>query len=96
VLLAIDFYEDFIDEKGITVASMLSLQSSSVYGSEFDAPEPDRFATDDNSSFSQQIFDVSMAEIKSIVEPDGITDDIWGESMTLVYIHPPILSILAI
>jgi hypothetical protein len=45
MLLAVDLLvrhpgEDFIDEEGITVSAMLSLQSSSVYSSKFDAPEP--------------------------------------------------------
>jgi hypothetical protein len=34
----------------------------------------------------------AMTEIESIVEPDCVADDVWRESMTLVCIHPPILS----
>jgi hypothetical protein len=30
MLLAVDFYEDLIDEEGVAVASVLPLQSSSV------------------------------------------------------------------
>jgi hypothetical protein len=39
VLLAIDFDEDFIDEEGVTIAPVLSLQSAGINCSEFDAPE---------------------------------------------------------
>jgi len=41
MLLAVYLHEDFIDVEGITVASVLSLQSLGVQGTEFDAPETD-------------------------------------------------------
>ncbi len=37
--------------------------------------------------------DISMAEIESIVEPDGVTDHIWWKSVTFLSIHTPILAI---
>ena len=37
----------------------------------------------------------AVAEIEAIVEPDGVADDIWWESMAFVSIHSPILSISA-
>ena len=45
--------EDFIDVEGIAVASVLSLQPSSVYSSEFDTPEADGFAADCDASLGQ-------------------------------------------
>ena len=85
--------EYFIDVEGITVASVLSLQSAGINGSELDAPEPDRFASDSDATLGQQIFDIAVTEIESVVEPDCMADDVWRESMTLVSIHPPIPSI---
>ena len=41
MLLAVDLHENFIDEEGITVATVLSLQATGIGGTEFDAPEPD-------------------------------------------------------
>ena len=41
MLLAVDPDEDFVDVEGITVASVLPFQSSSVKRTEFDTPEPD-------------------------------------------------------
>jgi hypothetical protein len=61
VLLAIDLHEDFIDEKGITVASALSVQSSGVNGAELDAPQANCFAADSYASLSEQIFNITMA-----------------------------------
>ena len=95
MLLAIDFDEDFVDEKGVTVAPELSLQSSSIYSAEFDTPEADGFATDSDASLSEQVFNIPVAQIESIVEPDGVTDDIWRKSVTFVCVHGPSLPISA-
>ena len=54
------------------------LQTLGEAGAEFDTPKANCFAADDNSSFIQQIFDVSMTWVESIVEPYCITDDVWG------------------
>jgi hypothetical protein len=78
VLFNIVLYEDFIDVKGVAVSTMLPLQSSRLERSEFDTPQPDRFAADGDTTFSQQTLYISMAEIKSIVEPDSVADDVCG------------------
>jgi hypothetical protein len=36
-----------------------------------------------------------QGQVKAVVEPDSVTDDIWRESVTLVSIHSPILAIMA-
>ena len=36
-----------------------------------------------------------MTQIKAVVEPDRIENDIWGESVTFLRIHPQILSVSA-
>ncbi|MGK0499626.1 MAG: hypothetical protein ACJAYG_001268 [Oceanicoccus sp.] len=41
MLLAVDFYEDFIDVECVAVASMFSFLTTGVYGAELDAPEAD-------------------------------------------------------
>ena len=39
--LAIDLHEDFIDEEGVAVASVLSFESAGINSTEFDAePAP--------------------------------------------------------
>ena len=96
MLLAIDFHKDFIDIECVTKATMLSLQSPGINGSEFYTPEADSFSTDDNATLGEQVFDISVAEIETVVEPDGIANDSWRESMTFISIHSPILAIWAI
>ena len=92
MLLAVDLDEDFIDVESVAVASVLSFQSACINGSEFDAPEADRFSADSDAAFSQKIFDISVAQIESIVEPDCVTDDIGRESMALICAHGLILA----
>ncbi len=53
-------------------------------GSKLVAPQPDRFIADDNPSFSQQIFDISMTEIDSMIEPDGVLNNIRRKSVAFV------------
>ena len=79
--------EDFVNVKGIAVASMLSFQAPSIDCSEFDAPQTDGFTADGDASLSEQIFDVSVAQVKAIVEPDSIRNDIGREPLTLMSIH---------
>jgi hypothetical protein len=52
-----------------------------------------RFAAYGYSSFSQQIFNVSVAEIESIIEPDSVADDGSWKSVALVGIHVPFYQI---
>ena len=53
MLLAIDLYKDLIDEEGVAVASVFPFQSSGIQSTELDAPEPNRFAADNDASFGQ-------------------------------------------
>ena len=100
MLLAVNLYENFIDEESITIPSVLSLQSSSVYGSEFDAPEPDGFVAYSDTTLSEKIFNEwsgtpAVAEIEAVIQPNGVTDDIRWKPVTLVCINRPILAIWA-
>ena len=89
--------EHFIDVEGIPEASVLPFQSSSVQRAEFDAPKANRFTSDNNAALCREILYVTVTEIEieAIVEPDGATDDVGRESVALVSIHRPILSISA-
>lgn len=44
-----------------------------------------------DASLSQQIFDVSVAQAESVVEPDRVADDIRREPVALVCSHRTIL-----
>jgi len=74
-LFAAYFHEDLVNEKSIAVTPMFTFQPLGVFGAELVAPQANRFVTDGDSSLCEYIFDISVAQIESIVEPDSITDD---------------------
>jgi hypothetical protein len=96
LLPAADPHEDLIDEESVAVASVFSFQSARINGSEFDTPKSDCFSTDGDVSFGEEVFDISMAEVEAIIEPDGVGNDVRWESVALVCVHPSILSISTI
>jgi hypothetical protein len=90
-LLAVYLHEDFVDVEGVTESSVPLLQSTCVFGSELDAPEADRFPSDYDPTLSQEIFDIPVAQVEAIVEPDSVGNDTRRESVAFVGIHRPIL-----
>ncbi len=68
-LLSADLHEDFIDEKCTAESLVPTLQTPGILRSKLITPQPNSFITDGDSTFSQQIFDISMTEVKSIIEP---------------------------
>ncbi|MFT6051630.1 MAG: hypothetical protein ACI9B9_001273 [Halioglobus sp.] len=79
MLLTVDFDEDFIDVEGVTLTSMFSFHLTSINSSEFDTPEADCFAADGDSSFSEEVFNIAMAQVETIVEPDSVRNYVtWG------------------
>jgi hypothetical protein len=56
-------------------------------------PQTDGFPADCDPSLNKQIFDISVAEIEAVVEPDGVADDSGRESVAF---HLSILPATAI
>jgi hypothetical protein len=83
------------DLSGLAITTVLSLQSSSVYSSELDAPKTDRFAAHGDTPLSEKIFNISMAEVKTIVEPDRVGNDIGRKAVAFVCVHLLILAVTA-
>lgn len=72
MLLAADLYEYFINVESIAVASVLPLQPARIVGTELDAPQAYRFTGDGDTSFCQEVFDVSMAKVKAVIQPKSL------------------------
>ena len=82
--MTVDLDEYFIDEEGVAEALVFALQSFRIQRTEFVAPKSNRLVTHIDAAFSKQIFDVPVAEIEPMIEPDGILDDGWRKPVTLV------------
>jgi hypothetical protein len=83
LLLAVDSNEDFVQVPNIAEAALTPLQSSGVLRSELLTPESNRFIRDDDSAFGEKILD-SEAQAETMINPDGIADDFWRETMTVI------------
>ena len=66
-----------------------------INGTEFDAPQANRFSADSDSPFGEQIFYIAMTKVEAIVAPDSIGNDIWRKSVSFIGVHPAILAISA-
>jgi hypothetical protein len=90
-LLAIDLHQDLIDEQGIAETPMLSFQATCINGTEFDAPETDRFSANSDASLSEQIFNEwsgipAVTQIEAIVEPDCVQLMMSGGNRCRLYV----------
>ncbi len=80
MLLPLNLDEYFVDEESIAVSLVTMPQSSRVFGTELDAPQPDRFVADRDSALGHEIFDVTSTQIEAVIEPDCILDDLRGRN----------------
>ena len=84
LLLAVDSNEDFVQVSNIAEAALTPLQFSGIVRTELLTPESNRFIRDDDSAFGQKILNISEAQAETMVNPDGIADDSWWETMTVI------------
>ena len=85
VLCTADFNEDFIDEERVTEACMSPAQWLRVVRAKLLAPGANGLVADRNTSFGQQILDVSCAQAEAVIKPHGVLDDLRGESVAFVH-----------
>jgi hypothetical protein len=86
-LLASDSNEHLINEERVAVATVPAPQPKRIPWPELIARKANRFVGDDDASLSQQVFDIPVAQVEALVEPDGILDDRRGKSVPLVRGH---------
>lgn len=53
---------------------------------EFLTPAAHGFVGDEDAALSQDQFHIAQAEAEHMVQPDGMTDDLGGEPMTIVWV----------
>ncbi len=57
----------------------------------FDTPKSDGCVANNDASLREQVFDITIAEVESMLEPDRVTDDVGRKSVTLISIHRQII-----
>jgi hypothetical protein len=91
VLFALNFHEYFIYIKSVTIALVISAKFLGEFGSELRAPKPDSLIAHRNATLGQQILNISVTQIESVVEPNSVANYHGRESMALVSDHPRII-----
>ena len=91
VLFTSDLDEDFIAKECVSIAWVLAAQALGNLRSILDSPEADRFTADGNTAFGEEVFDISVAQTESMVQPNGVTDDLGRKPVSLVNVHPQIV-----
>ena len=82
--LTVDRHEDFVQEPRIAESTLSALQPPGVVGAELPAPLPNAFVRHDDASFGQQILGIPEAQAVSVVQPDGVADDVGRKAMPKV------------
>ena len=89
MLLTNDLHEYFIYVESVTIALVIAAKSLDEFGAELRAPKPDSLIAHRNTTPGQQIFDISMTQIESVVEPNSVANYGRRESMALVRCSSP-------
>ena len=84
VALASDLNEQFIDVPDVPKSSPLPSQSAGIGRSKLPTPVSDRLVGDQDSSLRKQVFYVSKAQRKPMVEPNSVADDFWRETVASI------------
>ena len=67
---------------GIALAAPAVTSPPSVVEPERQTPRPDRLVGDHDPALSQQVLHITKAETETMVEPDGVTDNFRGKSVS--------------
>ena len=73
--LSLNRDEDLVQVPRIAEATLPTLQRSSVFRAELDAPKPNRLVGNRDAALGEKVFYIPKAETEAVVEPNGMTDD---------------------
>ena len=82
--LALDSHEEFVQVPSVTQAALSSLECPGVLGAELLTPLSDGLVGDYDPALCQKVFNISEAQAESVIEPDGMADDIRRKSVSLI------------
>ncbi len=93
--LPVDRHEDFIQKPRISESTLSALQLPGVIGAKLPAPLSNGFVRHDDAPFGQEILDIPEAQAVSVIQSDGVADDVRRKAMPQVAgstrIHPAIV-----
>jgi len=87
VLLSVYLDKYLIKIKRIAKPAVLLLELTSISGSKLDTTQSDRLIADRDALFCQLVFDVTEAQIESVIDPDCVADDAGVKAISFVGTH---------
>ena len=95
LLPPVDLDEELVQMPRVAHAAPAAPQPASVVEPERPTPLPNRLIRHGDPAFGEEIFDISETQAEPVVEPDGVTDDFTGESVSTIagrlILHRPTL-----
>ena len=86
-----DLCKNLVVGERVVKTLMLAPQPSGKFWPELVTLEANRLVAYSNASFRQQVFDVSTAQNESMIQPNGVADDVGWKMVTLVDVHARII-----
>ena len=92
-LLSLNLHEDFIDEPSIAQPALLSSDRPGILRPKLQAPVSNCLVRDGNATLGEEIFDITEAERKPMIEPHSVADDFrWKAAASIAGSHVPIVA----
>ena len=76
--------ENLVEEPRVAKYSLPSLHRAGVGRPEFPTPLPDGFVGDGYPTLRKQVLDITIAQAESVIEPDGLADNLGRVAVALV------------
>jgi len=92
VLFSVYLDKYLIKIKRITESTVLMFELASIGRPEFDTPQSDRLITDRDALLCQQVFNITEAQVESVVDPNCVADDAGMKTVSFVGTHGKIIS----
>ena len=80
----LDLHEQLIQMPGVALASPAVSPPPCVVEPERATPVPNRLIRHSDPPFGEEIFDIPETQAETVVEPDGVTDDFRGTSVSAI------------
>jgi hypothetical protein len=87
VPLALDVHEELVQVPDVSHTTSPTPEVPSVVESECLTPLPNGLVGDDDSPLCQELLNISEAQTESMIQPDGVTDDLRWESVSVVAVR---------
>ena len=84
LLLAVDSHEEFVQIPAIAQLPSPLLQTFCIVGAELPTPMSNGFVGDGNAALRQEILYIAEAHAETMVDPDGVTNDLRWETMSAI------------